>query len=152
MKIKYTEEQKQNAVQMLMEQGPHKTRDTLGIPTNTLYRWKKQLAGEAVNDDDTETPEMCDTEDEVAEEDISVPEEVPVPESNPEVEEQPRKPATLPEIEAVINKYFMESLEKTPEIYVNSITMVLRNLFKEHDNLTRENARLRRTLLAMLEE
>ena len=147
--MKYTDEQKQNAVQMLMEQGPHKAREALGIPTNTLYRWRKQLAGETVNDDD---PEACDTEAETPEEEITFPEESTPPECNTEAEEQPRKPATLPEIEAVINNYFMESLEKTPEIYVNSITMVLRNLFKEHDNLTRENARLRRTLRAMLEE
>jgi len=152
MKIKYTEEQKQNAVQMLMEQGPHKPRDTLGIPTNTLYRWKKQLTGEAVSDDDTEISEICDAEDEVPEEDIVVPEYGAIPEGNPEAEEQPRKPATLPEIEAVISKYFTELLEKTPEICINPIATVMRNLFKENENLTRENARLRRTLRAMLEE
>lgn len=39
---KYSEIQKQEALNMIDEIGIYKTKQTLGIPTTTLYRWKDQ--------------------------------------------------------------------------------------------------------------
>lgn len=142
---KYTEEQKRSAVQMMMELGPHKTREVLGIHTNSLYRWKRQLEDNLPDDDGSEVPEDCNVEKAVVQEPAGL-------EENVAAEEQPRKPATMPEIEAVISKYFMDCLENRPEIFVNSIIMAVKNIFKENEALARENAKLRRTLRMMLED
>lgn len=146
--IKYTQEQKIEAVQMLHDVGAQKAQEALGITSTTLYRWKRQLESKPADENAPETSEVseaCDAGDEMpAEENI---ESV----DNTE-QEEPRKPATMPEIEEVIRKHFMDNLENRPEIFVNSIILAMKNTFKENEALARENSRLRRTLRAMLEE
>ena len=143
---KYTPEQRLVAVQMLNECGAQRTQEALGIPPTTLYRWKKQL------EEKKEHLVYSDTSNEFA-----TVANNPVDDSTDSivdavVEEQPRKPATMPEIQEAIQKYFVGNLECNPEIFVDSIVLAVKNTFKENEALMRENAKLRRTLQAMLEE
>lgn len=147
--IRYTQEQKIEAVQMLHEVGARKAREALGITSATLYRWRRQMESKPAEEHPPETSkglQACDAGGEMhAEENIES-------SDSAEQEEEPRKPEIMPEIEEVLREHFMDNLENRPEIFVNSIILAMKNVFKENEILARENAKLRRTLRAMLEE
>lgn len=51
---KYTDEQKQEAMQMLAAFGPAKTKENLGIPATTIYRWRDKLKSLPVDGENRE--------------------------------------------------------------------------------------------------
>lgn len=146
---KYTPEQKRVAVQMLNDFGAQKAQEALGIPPTTLYRWKKQFEEKKEDLVSSDTPNTFAAD---GTEDGNTANDSTDSIVGAVVEEQPRKPATLPEIQEAIQKYFMDNLENDPDIFVDSIVLAVKNTFKDNEALRRENAKLRRTLQAMLEE
>jgi len=152
MKITYTEEQKKNAVQMLLTQGPHKTREALGIPTNTLYRWKKQFAGVSqevqVENVDEPVGTAAAVEELPSEQESTESVSTLFGEPFPQIPGAPTKEEIIQQIPLL----FMRKLETNPELFANSIIIAIKDLFKENAALAHDNARLRRTLRTLLEE
>lgn len=121
--IKYTKEQKLNALEMLAALGPHKTQRETGIPATTLYRWKKKIQGES--DAQSDSPAPVD-EDPVAVDDMD---EMMTDAVSPE--EDPN--------ESCVDEKLLHSLLAANE---------MQNI--ENTRLRRENEQLRRTLLVLL--
>lgn len=125
MMIKYTAEQKRNALSMLNELGLQKTQEATNIPPTTLYRWKKLQDNQSSQDAETATENSL--------------KEVPSQEVRPE--------------DIVVSEDRSADLKQSflNDRLIQSLLDEIENLKITNDQLRRDNDKYRRVLAVLLE-
>ena len=131
--FKYTHAEKMNALRMLEEVGPARTKEATGIPATTLYRWKK-LQEQQVTDDQPDDMDFSLDEHEADE-------------SNAE----PIQPALVPVVTPEAEQSDELDVEALLESMVASFKEENKNLRNENEHLRHENDKYRRMLLIAIE-
>lgn len=136
MRVRYTEEQKQEAIKMLEELGPAKTKEILGIPSTTIYRWKNRLAPLVPEDAMDELVAHLDDIPEEAKDEFDVDEEMNAAED--------------PKNEELNAKNEHNEFADRDSLVLGGILMKLRFMVQENKKLREENQKLRRAMLELL--